>query len=370
MLRHIFVGPTLPGCTDASLADVVDTLRELPTLVPWIRCFSVKKTLDWSGTQAVVLIRRIRFAGRLGALHARTQAPGPRRQHQRRHRSIPHDRCSDERLSASRGDSKYYLMGLKMSAHALRGKVALVTGGGTGLGFGGAKRLAEAGAYVYIVGRGQGVIDEAAQKLGPNVRAIAADVTRKEDMVRVASIIRAEKGNLDIIFSNAGYYQGGKLEEVSEEFFDAMLNVNLKGQLFAVRAMLPIMNNGGSIILTSSMTAFIGLSEYTAYAATKAAVVGMARVWTTELKARKIRVNVISPGAIPTEGYETVQGMTPEQVQAFADKCASEIPLGRMGRADEIGDGVVFLASDASSFINGINLVADGGQTQVYAGNL
>lgn len=252
----------------------------------------------------------------------------------------------------------------------MNGKIALVTGGGTGLGLGGAKRLAEAGAFVYIVGRRQSVLDKAAQELGPNVRALVADVSKKEDMVRVASVIHEEKGNLDIVFSNAGYYQGRPVEEVGEEFFDAMLDVNLKGQLFTVQAMLPIMNKGGSIILTSSMTAFIGLPQYTAYAATKAAVVGMARVWTTELKSRNIRVNVISPGAIPTEGYETVQGMTPEQVQDFAEKCAAEIPVGRVGKAEEIGDAVVFLASSASSFIDGINLVIDGGQTQVYAGML
>ncbi|ACZ77527.1 short-chain dehydrogenase/reductase SDR [Dickeya parazeae Ech586] len=257
-----------------------------------------------------------------------------------------------------------------MSVQTLKGKVALVTGGGTGLGLGGAKRLAEEGAFVYIVGRRQNVLNEAIKQIGPNARAIVADVSRKEEMVNVASVIQQEKGHLDIIFSNAGYCIGKKLEEVSEEFFDNMLNVNLKGQLFTVQAMLPIMNAGGSIILTSSMTAFIGLPEYTTYAASKAAVIGMARVWTTELKSRNIRVNVISPGAIPTEGYETIQGMTPEQVEAFASKCAAEIPVGRVGRADEIGDGVVFLASDASSFINGINLTIDGGQTQVYAGNL
>jgi NAD(P)-dependent dehydrogenase (short-subunit alcohol dehydrogenase family) len=255
-----------------------------------------------------------------------------------------------------------------MSAQPLNGKIALVTGGGTGLGLGGAKRLAEAGAYVYIVGRRQDVLDKAARELGPNIRAITADVSKKEDMVRVASVIREEKGSLDIIFSNAGYYQGRPLEEVSEDFLDAMVNVNLKGQLFTVQAMLPIMNDGGAIILTSSMTAFIGLPQYTAYAATKAAVIGMARVWTTELKSRNIRVNVISPGAIPTEGYETVQGMTPKQVKDFAEKCAAEIPVGRVGRAEEIGDAVAFLASNG--FVDGINLVVDGGQTQVYAGRL
>ncbi|MDU5426071.1 MAG: SDR family NAD(P)-dependent oxidoreductase, partial [Clostridiales bacterium] len=153
-----------------------------------------------------------------------------------------------------------------MSVQTLKGKVALVTGGGTGLGLGGAKRLAEEGAFVYIVGRRQSVLDEAIRQIGPNARAIVADVSRKEEMVNVASIIQQEKSQLDIIFSNAGYCIGKKLEEVSEDFFDDMLNVNLKGQLFTVQAMLPIMNAGGSIILTSSMTAFIGLPEYTTYA--------------------------------------------------------------------------------------------------------
>lgn len=257
-----------------------------------------------------------------------------------------------------------------MTIHNLEGKVALVTGGGTGLGLGGARRLVEAGAFVYIIGRRQDVLDSAAKALGQNVRAIAADVSKREDMDRVASVIREEKGHVDIVFSNAGYYQGRSLEDVSGEFLDDMLNVNLKGQLFTVQAMLPLMGKGGSIILTSSMTAFIGLQQYTAYAATKAAVIGMAKVWTTELAARGIRVNVVSPGAIPTEGYETVQGMTPEQVAAFAEKCAEEIPVGRVGKSEEIGDAVVFLGSDASSFINGVNLVVDGGQTQVYAGRL
>lgn len=257
-----------------------------------------------------------------------------------------------------------------MSLHSLNGKIALVTGGGTGLGFGSARRLAEAGAQVYIVGRRQDVLDNAARELEPNVRAVAADVSSKPDMERVASVIREEQGRLDVIFSNAGYFKGAALEEVTEAFFDAMFNVNVKGQLFTVQSMLPLMGQGGSIILCASMTSFIGLPLYTSYAATKGAVAGMARVWTTELKSRGIRVNVVSPGAVPTEGYETVAGLTPEEVKAFADKCAAEIPVGRVGKAEEIGNAVVFLASDASSFINGVNLYVDGGQTQVYAGRL
>jgi NAD(P)-dependent dehydrogenase (short-subunit alcohol dehydrogenase family) len=257
-----------------------------------------------------------------------------------------------------------------MSLHNLDGKVALVTGGGTGIGFGAAKRLAEAGAFVYITGRRLDVLEKAAASIGENVRAIQADVSRNEDMLRVASLIKKEKSNLDIIFSNAGYYKVSKLGEITGEFFDQMYNTNIKGNLFTVQSMLPIMKEGGSIILTSSMTAFIGLPDYTTYAATKGAIIAMARCWTTDLKSRKIRVNVVSPGAVPTEGYETVQGLTKEQIDSFADTLASQIPVGHMGTSENIGDAVVFLASEASAFINGVNLVVDGGQTQVYAGKL
>lgn len=257
-----------------------------------------------------------------------------------------------------------------MSLHSLNGKTALVTGGGTGIGFGAAKRLAEAGAYVYITGRRLDVLEAAAAKIGDNVKALQADVSQKTDMEKVASIIKEEKGSLDVIFSNAGYCISKPLVEVTEDFFDGMYNTNIKGNLFTVQSMIPIMNDGGSIILTSSMTAFIGLPGYTVYAATKAAIQGMAKVWTTELKDRKIRVNVVSPGAIPTEGYQDVQGMSPEQVKEFSNRLTAEIPTGRVGTSEELGDAVVFLGSDASTFINGINLVVDGGQTMVYAGKL
>lgn len=257
-----------------------------------------------------------------------------------------------------------------MFNQSLHGKVALVTGGGTGLGYGAAKRLSEAGAFVYIVGRRLDVLEKAARSLGNSVRPVQADVSQKEEMLKVAETIRSEKVNLDIIFSNAGFCKEVPLEDITEEYFDSAFKVNVKGSLFTVQAMLPIMNDGGSIILTSSMTAFIGLPRYTVYAATKAAIIGMARCWTTDLKHRKIRVNVLSPGAVPTEGYESVQGMTPAQVKEFSDRIAAEVPAGRVGTPEEIGDAVVFLASDASSFINGVNLTVDGGQTQVYAGRL
>lgn len=252
----------------------------------------------------------------------------------------------------------------------LENKIALVTGGGTGIGFGTAKRMAEEGAVVYITGRRLDILEEAAQKIGSNVFPVKADISVKEDMLCVANSIKEKHGRLDVLFANAGYCLYTSLEEMDEEFMDKMYNSNIKGTVFTVQAMLPIMPNGSSIILTSSMTAMIGLSGYTAYAATKCAIRGMAKVWTTELKSRRIRVNVVSPGAIPTEGYETVQGLSTEQVEEFMQRCASEIPIGREGTPKEIGDTVVFLASDMSTYINGENITVDGGQTQVYAGKL
>lgn len=257
-----------------------------------------------------------------------------------------------------------------MSAKLLEGKIALVTGGGTGIGFGTARRMVEEGATVYISGRRLDVLENAAKKIGENVIPIQADISIRTDMERVASVIESRHGALDILFANAGYCLSKSLPDITEEFIDRMYNSNIKGTLFTVQSMLPILREGASIILTSSMTAMIGLPGYTCYAATKCAIRGMAKVWTTELKSRKIRVNVVSPGAIPTEGYETVQGMTPEEVQEFMDRCSQEIPAGRGGDPKELGDAVVFLASDMSTFINGENITVDGGQTQVYAGRL
>lgn len=255
-----------------------------------------------------------------------------------------------------------------MKADTLKGKVALVTGGNSGIGFGAAKCLIEAGAFVYITGRKNPQLENALQQLGSNARAIQADVTIKKEMEQVASIIKEEKGSLDIIFANAG---GGKpipLEETTEDFFDRTFAVNVKGVLFTVQTMLPILNDGSSIILNASITADMGLPGFGIYAATKAAVRSLARSWTTDLKDRKIRVNAVSPGVVPTEGYMTEQGMTEQQVKEYTDRVSHEIPVGRVGTSEEIGNAVVFLASDAASFITGVELTVDGGQTMVYAG--
>lgn len=255
-----------------------------------------------------------------------------------------------------------------MKSELLKGKVALVTGGSTGIGFGTAKCLAEEGAFVYITGRRKEVLEQAVSKIGESAQAIQADATSKEDMERVASIIKAEKSHLDIVFANAG---GGKpmpFEEITADFYRYTFDVNVLGVVFTVQSILPILKDGSSIILNSSITAEMGLPGFSIYAATKAAVRSFARSWTTDLKHRKIRVNTVSPGVIPTEGYETEQGMTPQQVKEYTDRVSQEIPVGRVGTSEELGNAVVFLASDASSFITGIELTVDGGQTQVYGG--
>lgn len=255
-----------------------------------------------------------------------------------------------------------------MKTDTLKGKVALVTGGNSGIGFGAAKCLIEAGAFVYITGRKKLQLENALLQLGGNACALQADVTIKTEMEQVASIIKSEKGSLDIVFANAG---GGKplpLEETTEDFFDKTFAVNVKGVLFTVQTMLPILKEGSSIILNASITADMGLPGFGIYAATKAAVRSLARSWTTDLKNRKIRVNAVSPGVVPTEGYMTDQGMTEQQVKEYTDRVSHEIPVGRVGTSEEIGNAVVFLASDAASFITGVELTVDGGQTMVYAG--
>ena len=257
---------------------------------------------------------------------------------------------------------------MNTQTNILKGRTALVTGGNSGIGFGAAKCLIESGAFVYITGRKKPQLENALLQLGSNARALQADVTIKKEMEHVAAIIKSEKGSLDIIFANAG---GGKplpLEETTEDFFDRTFAVNVKGVLFTVQTMLPILKDGSSIILNASITADMGLPGFGIYAATKAAVRSLARSWTTDLENKKIRVNAVSPGVVPTEGYTTEQGMTEQQVKEYTDRVSHEIPVGRVGTSEEIGNAVVFLASDAASFITGVELTIDGGQTMVYAG--
>lgn len=255
-----------------------------------------------------------------------------------------------------------------MNAQTLNGRVALVTGGTTGIGFGSAKRLLEHGATVYITGRRQEVLEAAVARLGSGAHGLQADVSNKSDMQRVADTIKATHGTLDILFANAGGGHATPLEQLTEEQIDSELSINIKGVVLTMQTMLGVLRNGASVVLNASITADMGLPGFAVYAATKAAVRSLARSWTTDLKHRDIRVNTISPGVVPTEGYGKEQKMTEQQVADYVERVSAEIPAGRVGSTQDIGDALVFLASDASTYIRGIDLVVDGGMTRVYAG--
>jgi NAD(P)-dependent dehydrogenase (short-subunit alcohol dehydrogenase family) len=255
-----------------------------------------------------------------------------------------------------------------MTEQILEGRVALVTGGATGIGFGAAKRLLEHGAIVYITGRRKDVLDAAVAKLGQGAQGIPADASAKADMQRVADTIKAAHGRLDILFANAGGGHATALPDLTEQQIDSELSINIKGVVLTLQTMLGVLRDGASVVLNASITADMGLPGFSVYAATKAAVRSLARSWTTDLKHRNIRVNTISPGVVPTEGYGREQKMTDQQVKDYMDRVSAEIPAGRVGSVEDIGDALVFLASDASAYIRGIDLVVDGGMTRVYAG--
>jgi len=255
-----------------------------------------------------------------------------------------------------------------MENQILKGRVALVTGGTTGLGFGAAKRLIEEGALVYITGRRQSVLDEAARKLGPSAAGIQEDAASKSDMLQVAETIKAAHGQLDILFANAGGGHATPLEELTEQQIDSELSINVKGVVLTVQSLLGVLRDGASIVLNASITADMGLPGFAVYAATKAAVRSLARSWTTDLKARDIRVNSISPGVVPTEGYGHEQKLTEQQITDYVERVPGEIPAGCVGTAEDIGNALVFQASDASRYVRGVDLVVDGGMTRVYAG--
>lgn len=246
----------------------------------------------------------------------------------------------------------------------LSGKIALVTGGSSGIGFATAKRFASEGAYVFITGRRQTELDAAAIELGGNATAVRGDVANLADLDRLFDTIKQEKGRLEVLFANAGGGGLAPLGQITEELFDKTFNTNVRGLLFTVQKALPLMPPGSSIILNASTTSIKGTPAFSVYSATKAAVRSFARNWTLDLKERKIRVNAISPGVVPTPGYDQM-GLTKEQLQGFVDFMVTSIPLGRVGTTDEVAKAVVFLASDDSSFVNGIELFVDGGMAQI-----
>ena len=244
----------------------------------------------------------------------------------------------------------------------LEGKVALVTGGSTGIGLASAKRLASDGAYVFITGRRQAELAAAVKEMGPNAEAVQGDVAKLADLDKLYAIIKERKGHLDVVFANAGVAGQGPFGAVTEEAFDREMGINVKGTFFTVQKALPLLREGASIILNASIVASKGLPGITVYSATKAAIRSFARTWTTDLRGRKIRVNVLSPGPIDTPGLRGLRGATSEQLHATS---AGTVPAGRLGHVEDIASAVAFLASDESSFMAGSELFVDGGVAQV-----
>jgi len=244
------------------------------------------------------------------------------------------------------------------------GKVAVITGGGEGIGLASAERLSSEGASVFIVGRRQTILDAAAAKIGGDVTVLQGDVSKPNDLERVYKAVRESKGRIDILIANAGIQTREALGEITEEAMDQQLAINFKGVIFTVQQALPLLQDGASIILTSSTTAVKGLPGRTVYSATKAAIRSFARTSAYELKARRIRVNVFSPGPIKTPLLESAL-VDPKAREAYMTSIVGTVPLGRMGIPEEMGNVVAFLASDASSYISGADIQADGGFAQV-----
>jgi len=251
------------------------------------------------------------------------------------------------------------------SSNRLQGKVALVTGGTSGLGFATAQHFVAEGAQVFITGRRQDALDAAVQQIGGNVAGVQGDVANLADLDRLYDVIREKAGRLDVLFANAGGGEFVPLDQVTEAHFDKYFGINVKGTLFTVQKALPLMPAGGAIVINGSMVSIKGMPAFGVYAATKAALRSFARTWAVDLKERRLRVNVISPGTVITPGYKSELGLSDEQIAQFEAQAATTTPLGRAGTPDEIAKAVVFLASDESSYINGIELFVDGGAAQI-----
>ena len=249
-----------------------------------------------------------------------------------------------------------------MSKH--EGKVAVITGGNSGIGLATAQRLAAEGAYVFITGRRQSELDAAVKLIGKNVTAVQGDVSNLADLDRLYATVKQQKGRIDILFANAGGGEFAPLGSITEAHYDKTFNINVKGVLFTVQKALPLLVNGGAIILNASIVSSKGMPAFSVYSATKAALRSFARTWTVDLKDRKIRVNAVSPGPIETPGVDGL-AKNPGDLAQIKANLASAVPMGRMGTADEIAKVVSFLASDDASFITGIELFVDGGMAQI-----
>jgi NAD(P)-dependent dehydrogenase (short-subunit alcohol dehydrogenase family) len=246
----------------------------------------------------------------------------------------------------------------------LEGKIAVITGGSSGIGLATAKRFVTDGAYVFITGRRQTELDVAVRDIGKNVTGVQGDVSNLADLDRMYAIVKQQKGHIDILFANAGLGEFATLDEISEAHFDKTFGVNVKGLLFTVQKAIPLFQHGGSIILNSSVAASKGVEGFSVYSATKAAVRSFARTWTVDLRHHKIRVNAISPGLIDTQALSNLM-QKEEQSEQLKKNLASTVPLRRMGTADEVAKVASFLASDDSSYVTGIELFVDGGEGQI-----
>jgi NAD(P)-dependent dehydrogenase (short-subunit alcohol dehydrogenase family) len=252
----------------------------------------------------------------------------------------------------------------------LEGKVAVITGGSSGIGLATAQQFILEGAYVFITGRRQNEVDAAVKQIGKNndnnVAGVQGDVSNLADLDRLYAAVKEKKGRIDILFANAGIIELAPLGSITESHFDKIFNINVKGLLFSVQKALPLFQDGdgGSIILTASVAGSKGFEASTVYSATKAAIRSFARSWTVDLKHRKIRVNAISPGYIDTPIFNST-GQSEEQIEQLKTNLVSAVPMGRMGSPDEVAKAVSFLASDDSSYVTGIELFVDGGMAQI-----
>ena len=241
----------------------------------------------------------------------------------------------------------------------LGGKIALVTGGTAGIGLATAQRFVKEGAYVFVTGRRQTELDLAAKLMSGHVTAVKADASNLDDLDKLFAQIKREKGRLDVVYANAGGGSFAPIGGITEEHFDQTFNTNVRGTLFTVQKALPLVPDGGSIIMTASTAGSTAMAAFSVYSAAKAAIRFFARCWTLDLKDRKIRVNVVSPGPIQTPGFDVFAN---DDVKQFMK---SIVPLGRIGTAEEVAKTVLFLASEDSSFVAGVELFVDGGSVAV-----
>lgn len=252
---------------------------------------------------------------------------------------------------------------LHTTKHA--GKVALITGGNSGLGLATAQRLAREGAQIIITGRRQDVLDEALTTLPAGAMALQGDVTVEADMARIVQAVVAAHGRIDIVFANAGVAEFVSLGAITEAQMDRTFGINVKGVVLTLQAALPHIPRGGAIVVTGSICAIQGVSAFSIYAASKAALRSFTRSFASDLKGSGIRINLVAPGVVVTPGYENELKMTPEQIASYCEEIAAQAPLGRVGQGDDIAKAVSFLASDDASYITGVELFVDGGLVQV-----